>query len=144
MTDTANQPMAPAPPAAPNAMDSMVAAYGQNALIVALGALIVLATDLVFVVFGDYSFSSVTWAASAVALVAVLLRRYLPAVLAENYAAVVFVAAGVAVLMSIRDFVVDIVFIPGRSLDVTFFLGMVGLYVGVIVMAFGAWRMMRG
>ncbi len=147
MTDPANQPMAappPAPtPAAPSPMSSMMATYGQNALLVALGALIVLATDLLFVIFGDYSFSSVIWAASAATLAVIVLRSYLPAGLAANYQTIVFGAVGLALLVAIRDLVLDIKFLPGRSVDVTFFLGMLGLYAGVAIMAFGAWRMWK-
>jgi hypothetical protein len=49
----------------------------------------------------------------------------------------------VAVLGGVRDLLYDLRFIPGRSLEVTYYLGMVGLYVGVVLMGLGAWMLWR-
>ncbi len=151
MTDPNNQPtpagqVVPAQTQSPDVISSVVARYGRNELLISLGALIVILDDLVFDIFGDYSFSTVTWAASAVALALIVLKRWLPEVLARHQAAILILVVGVAVVVTIRDALLDLTFIPGRNLDVTFFLGMVGLYAGVVIMAvgaFGLWRATR-
>jgi hypothetical protein len=53
------------------------------------------------------------------------------------------VATLLAVLATIRNLILDVLFVPGRNLDITYFLGALALYVGVALMAVGAWRMLR-
>ena len=112
-------------------------------LFIAAGAALIILTDLILVIFGPYSFSNVIWAAAATALVLVLThgRVAMMSWASSNYATLLSLAGLVAALVAIRELVRDARFIPGRSLDAMFLLGMVGLYVGVALMAFGAWQL---
>jgi hypothetical protein len=121
----------------------MVATYGMNQMIIALGAAILIVADLIFVVFGPYGYSNIVWAVAAASLVLVLLRSWLPAAIAANYQTILVGLIGLGFLVFIRDVLLDISFIPGRNLDAQYFLGLLGIYAGVIIMTFGAWRMWR-
>jgi hypothetical protein len=124
-------------------MSNMFASFSQAELLIAGGGALIVLTDIVFALLGPYSFSNVIWTAGAVALVAVLLVRFGRMTLPFRYEAVLVMAGLVAVLGGVRDLLYDLRFIPGRSLEVTYYLGMVGLYVGVVLMGLGAWMLWR-
>jgi hypothetical protein len=111
----------------------------QAELIVALGALVVFLTEA-FPIFGYYGFSDIIWAAAILALATVGLRRFLPPAWAANSGSVLVAATIVAVVLALRDVFLDIRFIAGATVDITYVMGMAGLYVGVLIMAFGAWE----
>lgn len=153
MTEPTNAPapppaqsQAPATAPAPSQLSGMLASMSQAELMIGAGALLILLTDLVFVLFGPYSFSQVIWAAAATSLVLVLThgRVAMMSWVGSNYQTLLSLGILVAVLMAIRELLRDLLFIPGRSLDSMFLLGMVGLYVGVAVMAFGGWQLWKG
>ena len=73
----------------------------------------------------------------------VLLVRFARMTLPFRYDAILILAGLVVVLAGVRDLAYDLLFIPGRNLDTTYFLGMVGLYVGVVLTGIGAWIMWR-
>jgi len=127
--------------AAPPPVTSALASYSQAELLIGAGALLILLTDLLFGVFGDYSFSNVAWIAAAVSLILIALNGRLIHVSANTYRTALIVLGLLAVLIGVRELIADLVFIPGRSLSATFFLGMVGFYVGIALMAFGAFRL---
>jgi hypothetical protein len=133
----------PATPAAPSAMSTFVSSMTQAELMVGGGALIILLADLIFGIFGDYSFSSVIWGAAAVAVLVIALRRLLNRGFGTAYETILLVATALVVLATIRNLILDVLFVPGRNLDITYFLGALALYVGVALMAIGAWRMLR-
>jgi hypothetical protein len=124
----------------------MIASMSQAELFIAGGAALILLTDLVFVIFGTYGFSNVIWAAAAGALIAVFAHNRMPVSLAANYEWLLVGLAAVAVLLGIRELVIDVKFIatPAAVLSVTRLLGMVGLYVGVAALAWGAWTIWKG
>lgn len=153
MTDMNNQPAppaapapaAPAAPAGPNAVESMVARYGMSMVMAAAGSLLIIVGDVLFAIFGAYGYSEIVWACAAIVLVTVALGPRLPAVIADNGITVILVAASIAVLLTIREVVNDIAFLstPGNT-NVTWFLGAIAIYGGVVLMALGAWRLMAG
>jgi hypothetical protein len=124
-------------------MSGMMARFSPAELFMAGGALLVLLTDLVFGIFGAYSFSAVIWGAAAAVLVLIVLRSWLRGQAPSSYTFLLVALVAVAVLSTVRNLILDIRFIPGRSLDVTYFLGAIGLYVGIGLMVYGAflaWR----
>ena len=64
-------PAAPPPPPSPapasSPMSNMFATFTQAELFVAGGAALIVLTDIVFAMFGPYSFSNVIWTTAAVA-----------------------------------------------------------------------------
>jgi hypothetical protein len=147
MTDhqAAPPPATPPTPAptAPSAMSGMLASMSQAELLIAAGSLIIVAVDLVFGVLGDYGFSNIIWAAAAASLILILAngRAQRMSFSRQTYEGMLLVLAALALAMGVRELIADVVFIPGRNLGATFWLGFVGLYAGLAIMAFGAWRL---
>ena len=127
-------------PAAPSPMNRMLASYSRAELFVLGGALLVVLADLVFDIFGAYSFSHIIWAAAVAAILMVLLAGRMSAS-GRTARLLALGAVGVAVYATARNLLLDILFIPGRGLDATYFLGALALYIGVAVMAWGAWQL---
>jgi hypothetical protein len=126
-------------------MDTMVARYGMSRLLALAGGLLIIIGDVVFSIFGPYGYSNIVWASAAVVVVVVLIGHRLPAVIANNQNNIILIAALLAVLMSIREVLNDIAFLstPG-GVSVTYFLGALSIYGGVVLMALGAWRLQAG
>ena len=123
-------------------MPAFMARMSRAELFIGGGALLVVLTDLVFVIFGPYTFSNVIWAAAAVSLVLVLThgRVAMMGWASSNYHTLLSLGALTAVLVAVRELIRDVrVLSSGPS--VMFLLGMVGLYVGVALMAFGAFQL---
>jgi hypothetical protein len=148
MTDPMNVPTSPppaAPPPAPAAspMSGMLSSMSRAELFIAAGAALILVTDLIFTVFGAYGSTNIVWAAAAVALVLILTHSRVSSMSLSDstYRALLLVTGFVALLAGIRDLLYDIQYFPGRPVDITYMLGALGLYVGVALMAFGAWQL---
>lgn len=124
-------------------MNNMFASWSQAELLIAAGGALIVLTDIVFAMFGPYSFSNIIWIAGAVALLSVVLVRFARMALPFRYEAVLIMAGIVAVVGGVRDFAYDLLYVPGRSVEVTYFLGMLGLYAGVVLMGIGAWILWR-
>lgn len=124
-------------------MSGMFASMSRAELFMAGGAALILLTDLVFVIFGDYSFSNIVWASAALALLLILTNGRMSGMdwSRSTYQKLLFLVGALAVLAAVRDLLYDVLFIPGRSLSVTYYLGALGFYVGVALMAFGAWQL---
>jgi hypothetical protein len=114
----------------------------QAELICALGAVVIILGDVFFGLFSrDYFTSDVIWATAALTLVTVAGRAHLPEAWAANRMSVLLGAALVAGLLTLRTMVGDIqVIAQTAQLPLNYLLGMVGLYVGALVMAYGAWQ----
>jgi hypothetical protein len=124
-------------------MSGMLASMSQAELLIAAGSAVILLVDLVFGVLGDYGFSNIIWAAAAASLILILANGRANAMTFSRptYQGMLLVLAALALAMGIRELISDIVFIPGRNLSATFWLGFLGLYVGIAIMAFGAFRL---
>lgn len=111
----------------------------QAELFMAGGAALVVLTDLIFVILGPYAFSNVILASAMAVLVLVLVRRRL-SIGSFDWLLIGIVTIGS--LMAVRELFSDLVFLVRLSSpDIGILLGMVGLYVGVGLMAFGAWQL---
>lgn len=125
-------------------MNNMFASWSQAELLIAAGGALIVLTDIVFGMFGPYSFSNIIWIAAAVALLSVVLVRFARMTLPFRYEAVLIMAGIVAVLGGVRDLAYDLQYVTGaRNLEATYFLGMLGLYAGVVLMGIGAWILWR-
>lgn len=146
MTDPMNAPTSPPPPTpapASSAMSGMFASMSRAEMFMAGGAALILVTDLIFTVFGSYGSTNIVWASAAVAVILILTHNRMSSMSLSDstYRALLVVTGLVALLAGIRDLLYDVQYFPGRSVDVTYLLGALGLYVGVALMAFGAWQL---
>jgi len=144
MAPPAGQPPAPAPATSPQ-MPSFLASLGRAELFMAAGAALLVLTDL-YAIFFAYGVSNVVWVAAAASLVIVLMHARMPASVMANYRPILILLGTIVVLLGLRAVLVDLVFIatPPAGLSVARLLGMVGYYVGVVLMGFGAWRLWKG
>lgn len=152
MTDPMNAPTTSPPPAPPPAsvtptaaspMSGMLTSMTQTELMIAGGAALIVITGLVFMVFNGYYVSDVIWGGAAIALVAVLWHRRMPAGMAANYEWLLIGMSAFIGLLAVRTLLGDLVYIatPPAGLTVPRLIGMVGFYVGATLMAFGAWQL---
>ena len=123
----------------------MLAGMSRTEMFIAGGSLLILLTDLIFIFVGGYFISIVTWAAAAVALLAVLFHRRLPAAMAPNYQWLLIVLGALIVLTCVRWLVGDVVWLAANSarLDGEYLLGMIGLYAGAALVAVGTWQLWK-
>ncbi len=121
----------------------MLAQFRQAELFMAAGAALIVLTDLVFIFLSGYSVSSVIWLIAALTLLALFLRNRMPAGVKSNLDWVLIGFGAIAVLMGLRWLVGDVVFIatPPAGLSVGRLIGMLGLYIGVGLMGFGAYKL---
>ena len=139
-------PSTPPPPpaaAAPSAMNSMLGRFSQAELMIAGGALLLVIVELIFgIATRDYSIGPLQWAIETVTLLALLgprLARISLPISSETIA----VMAGITIaFVGVRDLVYELRDLAGAS--AMFYVAMVGYYVGVALMAVGAWMLWRG
>ncbi len=161
MTDQQAAPSAaPNPPAAPAdptqspptatsqasaQMSSLISRLSFGERMLAVGALLLVLGDLVFDVFLDYSFSDTAWMAGVVALVLILVRARPMNGLSvpEGGYRVALIALGVVAFLSgVRWLLFDL---QGFSagISVSYMLGALCFYAGVILMGIGAFQVWR-
>ena len=127
-------------PTAPSPMNSMLNSYSRAELFVLGGALLVILCDLLFdVIIDRYPFSDITSAAAVAALLAVVLGSRMSDG-ARTARMIAVGAVGVALYMAARDLYFDVRALSG-GIDVTYLLGALAMYVGVALMAWGAWQL---
>ena len=142
MTDPQAAPPAAPAPGASMQMPGFLASMGRAELLMAAGAALIILTDL-YSIFVAYGVASITWTASAVALLMLLMRARMPASVMANYRPILMLLGAIVVLIALRQVLVDIKFIatPPAGLSAERLIGMVGYYVGVGLIGFGAWQM---
>jgi hypothetical protein len=138
------------PPAAPVASTgpstSLFAGVSQGELMILAGSALILLGDIVFGIFGDYSYSAVVWVAAVLSLILVLthnrpqLGMDMPA---GGYRIALILLGGLAFLAGVRYLLLDAIYVPGRNLSLTYFLGALVFYVAVGLMSFGAFQIWR-
>lgn len=122
-------------------MPGFLARLNPAELLMAAGAALILAVDLLFVVFGPYGFSSVAWGAAAVTLIVIFLDAQMMGFSASTHRALLIVLGVFALLIGIRELLSDMQFLSGANVAVTFYLGALGYYAGTALLAFGAWQL---
>jgi hypothetical protein len=118
----------------------MLSRLSQGELLLGAGALLIVAGELIFgVVTQDFSLGQLPWAIAAIALIIVALRvtgRSFPA-----YETILVLAGLSMAVIGVRDLLYDLRNLSGES--TTWYLGFVAYYVGIALMAAGAfisWR----
>ena len=138
-------PASPPPPGAPAAQpaNSMFSKLSQGELLVLAGSVVLVVGDLIFgLVTRDYSLGQLPWAIALVALVAILLHlrgMNLPV----SYEGILVLAGLTIALIGVRDLLYDVRYLSGNKVDATYYLGMLAYYLGVVLMAVGAWMVWR-
>jgi hypothetical protein len=118
----------------------MLSRLSQGELLVGAGALVLVLGELLFgVVTRDYSLGQLPWAIAAIALIIVALRaagRSFPA-----HDTILILAGFAMAVVGVRDLLYDVRTLAGES--TTWYLGFLAYYVGVALMAAGAWMIWR-
>ncbi|MEX2548383.1 MAG: hypothetical protein WD830_11440 [Chloroflexota bacterium] len=127
-------------------MSGMLASMSRPELFIAAGAALLVITALLFTVVAGYGVSDLVLVAAVFALVAVLRHRQLPQVIASNYQALLFAVGALLVVVAGRNLLNDLVYIatPPAGITVPRLTGMLGFYIGVALVGFGAWQLWKG
>jgi hypothetical protein len=137
-------PAAPVAPAKPSAMSNLLAGVSQGEMLMLGGALLYLIGDLVFgLTTGYYVYSSAGWLVVAIMILVHARPMGGLSVPAGGYRFGLIVLGLVALVAGIRYLISDLIYIPGRNLNVMYFLGALVFYVAVLLMAAGAWQIWR-
>jgi len=128
-------------------MSGLLAGVSQGELLMLGGALLYLIGDLLFGVFTNYYFFSTAGWIVAVVIAIMILVHARPmgglSVPEGGYRFGLVVLGLLALVAGIRYLLTDILYIPGRSLNVMYFLGALVFYVAVAVMAAGTYLVWR-
>ena len=141
MTDPQAAPPAAPAPGASMQMPGFLASMGRAELLMAAGAALIILTDLLFVVFGPYGFSSVAWAGAALTLILLFLNGRMMAFSAATLRGLLLMLGAFAAFIGVREVLSDLQFLNGANVAATYFLGMLGFYAGTVLMVFGAWML---
>jgi len=136
----------PATPASTGPSTSLFAGVSQGELLILAGSALILVGDIVFGIFGDYSYSAVVWVAAVLSLILVLThnRPQLGMEMPQGgYRIALILLGGLAFLAGVRYLLLDAIYVPGRSLALTYFLGALVFYVAVGLMTVGAYMIWR-
>ncbi|MEA2676686.1 MAG: hypothetical protein QOJ81_827 [Chloroflexota bacterium] len=132
-----------AAPASNMQMPGFLARLNRAELLMAAGAALILVVDLLFSVFGPYSFSSAAWAAAAVTLLLIFLDARMMNFSAATHRALLLLLGAFALIIGIRELLSDLQFLNGFNVAATFYLGMLGYYAGTALMVLGAWTLWK-
>ena len=124
-------------------MPGFLAKLSRAEQFMAGGAALIILTHLIFVQFGPYGFADIGWAAAAVALILILLngRSASLSFSRDTYTSLLVLIGAFMVVFGVRELIDDALFISRSRVDVTYYLGFLGFYSGVALMAIGAWQL---
>lgn len=128
-------------------LDRLMASMSRAEMLILVGALVVIAVDMVFgILIRSYMVSGVVWAAAAALVALAILLRRAPNALPVPYRSLLVAVAGLGVLVAGRDVLADLLHIlrPPMGADPAFVLGFVGLVAGAAAMAAGVWFLLAG
>jgi len=118
----------------------MMSRLSQGEMLVGAGALLIVGGELIFgLVTQDFSLGQLPWAIAAIALILVALRAT-----GRSFASyeTILVLAGLAIaVVGVRDLLYDLRSLSGEA--TTWYLGFVVYYLGVALMAAGAFMTWR-
>ena len=126
-------------------MSSLLARLSFGERMLAVGALLLVLGDIVFDVFLDYSFSDTAWLAGVIALVLVLVHARPTNGLSVPdgaYRLALVILGVVAFLSGVRWLLFDLQVFSG-GMSVSYLLGALCFYAGVILMGIGAFQVWR-
>jgi hypothetical protein len=122
-------------------LPGVLASLGRAELFMAAGAALIVLVDLLFVVFGPYGFSPIAWGGAVLTLILIFMGGRMLSFSAATQRSLLLMLGALALVVGIRDVLDDLQFLSGANVASTYFLGMVGYYVGVALMVFGAWQL---
>ena len=122
-------------------MPGFLARLGRAELFMAAGAALVVLVDLLFSVFGPYGMSNVAWAAAVFVLFLVFLNARMMGFAATTTRSLLLMLGGFSAVAGIRDLLLDVQFLNGANVAVTWYLGALGYYVGAVLIVVGAWML---
>ena len=125
---------------------TFLAALTRTELFMVAGTGLILLTDLIFIPLSGYGVSPLMWAASAIAIAAILLKNHLPAGVAANYNTILLGLGALITLVAVRWLVGDLVWLGmnPKYFDAEYLIGMVGTYTGSALVAFSTWQLFKG
>ena len=138
---------APPPPAAPQtsapaaAMPSFLSKLSRPEQFIAGGAGLIVLTQLIFVLFGPYGFADIGWAAAVVALLVIFFNGVSAGSMRfsrETYTSLLVLLGAFMAILGVRELIDDVLFISSSRIDPVYYLGALGFYAGVVLMAIGA------
>jgi hypothetical protein len=135
----------PAPSAAQAQMSSLLSRLSLGERLLAVGALLLVLGDIVFDIFLDYSFSDTAWLAGVIALVLILVHvRPTNGLSVPDgaYRLALVILGVVAFLSGVRWLLFDLQVFSG-AMSVSYLLGALCFYAGVILMGIGAFQVFR-
>ena len=130
-------------PASNTQMPGFLATLGRAELLMAAGAALIVLVDILFSILGPYGFSNIGWAVAVLALIVIFLDARMLGFSAATHRALLLTLGVFMLFIFIRDVVDDLMFLSDANVAMTFFLGMIGYYVGAILMVFGAWTLWK-
>jgi hypothetical protein len=124
-------------------MPGFLASLGPAELLMAAGAALIVAIDLVFVIFGPYGFSPIAWGAAALTLILIFLNSRMMGFSAATTRGLLLTLGALAAFTWVRDVLDDVRFLGNANVAPTYYLGLLGYYVGVALLVFGAWQVWK-
>ena len=140
-------PPPPAPPATKGPSTSLLAGVSPGELMILAGSALILLGDLVFwVLTSYYNFGTVVWVTAVLSLILVLTHnrpQFAMDVPSGAYRLILIVLGALALVAGVRSLIFDLQFLAGHSIAAMYLLGALVFYVGVGLMAFGAFQLWR-
>jgi hypothetical protein len=124
-------------------MPGFLASLGRAELFMAAGAALIVAIDLVFVVFGPYGFSPIAWGAAALTLILIFANSRIMGFSAATTRGLLLTLGALTALTWVRDVFDDLRFLGSANVAPTYYLGLLGYYVGALLLVFGAWQVWK-
>ena len=121
-------------------MPSFLSKLSRPELFIAGGAGLIVLTQLVFVLFGPYGFADIGWAAAVVALLVIFFNGVSGTMRfsRETYTSLLVLLGAFMAILGVRELIDDVLFISSSRIDPVYYLGALGFYTGVVLMAIGA------
>ena len=121
-------------------MPSFLATMSRGEQFMAAGAGLIVLTQLIFVMFGPYGFADIGWAAAVVTLLVIFFNGVAASLSfsRQTYVALLVLLGAFVAILGVRELIDDVRFLSGSTVDVVYYLGFLGFYAGVVLMAIGA------
>lgn len=124
-------------------MPGFLARLNRAELLIAAGAALVVLVDILFVILGPYGFSNIGWAVAVLALIIVFLDARMLGFSAATHRALLVTLGVFMAAILVRDILDDVMFLSDANVAPTYYLGMLGYYVGAALMVIGGWMLWK-
>jgi hypothetical protein len=124
-------------------MPGFLARLGRAELLIAAGAALIVLVDILFVILGPYGFSNIGWGVAVLALIIVFLDARMMGFSASTHRAILVALGVFMAVILVRDIIDDVMFLSDANVAATYYLGMIGYYVGAALMVIGGWMLWK-